>query len=121
MSLNKRFSLSLAALPGSNGTVPHHAREPTIPLSSYFNESNIHQDIRITFTLPTGELFEETVKNGETVQEIKRRLCSADKIPTNSLFYFDGQKMLDPLSLNDIPGVVGRNALQIEVKLLIST
>lgn len=54
------------------------------------------------------------------MQEIKRRLCSADKIPTNSLFYFDGQKMLDPLSLNDIPGVVGRNALQIEVKVNIT-
>lgn len=113
---DKRLSLVLSP------ALPPVGREPTrTPLRSYDNESNIHQDVTITFTLPSGELFEETVKNGETVQEIKRRLCSADKIPNNSHFYFDGKNMMDPLSLNDIPGVNGRSALQIEVKLLIST
>lgn len=102
---------------GSNGNGKDHPpANNKIPLSSYFNESNIHQDIKITFTLPSGELFEEVVKNGETVQEIKRRLYSASKIPSNSMFFFNGSEMLDPYSLNDIPGVVGNSSLQIEVK-----
>lgn len=61
-------------------------------------------------------MLEEVVKTGETVQEIKRRLCSASKIPSHSEFYFDGKPMIDPLSLNDIPGVVGNSVLQVEVK-----
>lgn len=111
---DKRLSLSLSPI-----TLSSAAKEPTKPpppVHSYDTESNIHQDIKITFSLPSGELFEETVKNGETVQEIKRRLYSAEKIPTNSLFYFDGKHMMDPLSLNDFPDVVGRSAVQIEVK-----
>lgn len=109
---DKRLSLSLTPL----GAGP---RQTPTPIRSYDHEANIHQDIKITFTLPSGELFEETVNSGETVQEIKRKLHSADKIPADSQFYLGGKEMLNPYSLNDFTGVPGRNALQIEVKVCI--
>jgi hypothetical protein len=112
-----RLSLPLNTLANDTPSTTSSSSSSTRPaLSSYFNESNIHQDIKIAFILPNGDIFEEVVKNGETVQEIKRRLYSDSKIPSNSLFFFNGQCMLDPLSLNDIPGFVGDGALKIEVK-----
>ena len=65
-------------------------------------------------------MVEEVVKVGETVQEIKRKMCSASKIPSHSVFLLNGTPMLDPLSLNDIPGVVGHTRLKIEVKVCIN-
>lgn len=112
----KRLSLA-TNIDGGERAMQSAPREERPSSASYFSESNIHQDIKITFSLPNGGVFEEIVKNGETVQEIKRRLYSADKIPSNSMFFFNGQYMLDPLSLNDIPGVVGMSALHVEVKL----
>jgi hypothetical protein len=121
MSL-RGIKLPLAALQegkeGNHGEANGNGKDqPSRPsLASYFNESNIHKEIKITFTLPSGDVLEEVVNSGETVQEIKRKLCSASKIPSNSMFFFNGTDMLDPLSLNDIPGVTGNSSLQIVVK-----
>jgi hypothetical protein len=125
MSLRGLKALNLSPLVANNDSgngngKDHPPPNNKVPLESYFQESNIHKDIKITFTLPSGELFEEVVNTGETVQEIKRKLYSASKIPSNSMFLLNGKDMLDPYSLNDIPGVVGNSSLQIEVKVYLS-
>lgn len=97
--------------PPPQNNPPPHAQD-------YFTESAIHEDIIITFTMPGGESIQQTVKTGETVQELKRKLYAAHGIPFSSLsLFFEGKCMMDPLSLNDIAGVVDKSGVaQIEVK-----
>lgn len=93
---------------------------PSPRACDYFSESNIHEDILITFTLPGGAMHQQKVKSGETVQELKRQLYASLGIPFSRLTLFhNGKRMLDPLSLNDIAGVVDNSgSAQIEVKQL---
>lgn len=80
----------------------------------------VDDDILVTFTLPGGVLYEQKVKTGETVQELKRKIYAIHGIPFSSLsLYFNGKCMMDPLSLNDIAGVVDQSGVaRIEVKVL---
>lgn len=63
------------------------------------------------------------VKSGETVQELRRRLQANHGIPfSSSSLFFQGKCMLDPLSLNDIAGVVDNSGVaSIEVKVFTIT
>lgn len=91
-------------------------------IEDYHKESDIHEDVVIIFTLPSGEVYQQKVKSGETVQELKRKLYATHGIPTiSSSLFFNGVRMMDPLSLNDIDGVVSQKGVaEIEVKLIIS-
>jgi len=84
----------------------------------YFTESDIHDDVLVTFNMPGGVVHEQTVNAGETVQEIKRRLYASHGLPFGSFsLFFRGRWLLDPLSLNDIDGLVESGKALIEVKI----
>src|SRR5256885_7453465 len=87
--------------------------------SSYHEESNIRHDIPLQLNLPNGTTKIISVKIGETVQEIKRRLMVEHGIPySESKLFLDGKHMLDPLSLNDFPSIVETNKACITVEVL---
>lgn len=88
--------------------------------SSYYQESDIFEDIPITLVLPDGVTFKLIVKTGETVQEIKRKLDTLHGIPySDATLFYNGKCMIDPLSLNDFPGLIckSNNNVCLDVKL----
>jgi len=93
--------------------IPAHNPPPT-----YHQESDIFQDIPITLILPDGVTFKLIVKTGETVQEIKRKLDTLHGIPySDATLYYNGKCMIDPLSLNDFPGLVCKTNVCLDVKI----
>ncbi len=117
-----RVSLSLNSLPispnGNNNHQQQQQQQQQQQPRDYYTESNIHQDILIIYTLPGGEVHQEKVNSAENVSELKRRLHANKGIPfTSTSLFFKGKCMLDPLSLNDIAGVVDTSGVaHIEVK-----
>jgi hypothetical protein len=90
--------------------------EPTP--TSYYQESDIFEDITITLIMPDGVTFKLIVKTGETVQEIKRKLDTLHGIPyADASLYYNGKCMIDPLSLNDFPGLVCKTNVCLDVKM----
>jgi len=86
--------------------------------SSYYQESDIFEDIPITLLLPDGVTFKLIVKTGETVQEIKRKLDTLHGIPySDATLFYNGKCMIDPLSLNDFPGLVCKTNICLDVKI----
>jgi len=81
---------------------------------SYHDESNIFEEILLICVLPAGDSLQLTVKSGETVQEIKRKLDATHGIPfsTCSLLH-NGNLLMDPLSLNDFPGLIVKSPLSL--------
>eukprot|EP01111_Echinosteliopsis_oligospora_P005369 TRINITY_DN1865_c1_g1_i1.p1 TRINITY_DN1865_c1_g1~~TRINITY_DN1865_c1_g1_i1.p1 ORF type:complete len:415 (-),score=108.54 TRINITY_DN1865_c1_g1_i1:32-1276(-) len=91
---------------------------PPLSTMSYDQESDIFEDITLTFTLPDGSVFSLKFKSGDTVQEVKRKLDTTKGIAArSSSLFWNGKYMMDPLSLNDFPGLVSKSEVQIEVKI----
>jgi hypothetical protein len=68
--------------------------------------------------LPGGGTLQQKVNTGETFSELKRKLYVTHGIPSsNSTLFFEGKMLMDPLSLNDIVGLVDKSGVAtIEVK-----
>jgi len=126
----KRMSLTLPPLtvqptpPPLTSSMPHINTlklQPTPeqpPKSDYHHESDIHEEIPLSLVLPDGVTYKFIVKTGETVQEIKRKLDTTHGIPySDATLYFNGKCMIDPLSLNDFPGLVCKDGVSLDVKL----
>lgn len=118
-----RVSLNLSTLsiqpkmPAPSPLPPIQSQSPTLS-SSYYQESDIFEDIPITLKLPDGITFKLIVKTGETVQEIKRKLDTLHGIPySDATLYYNETCMIDPLSLNDFPGLVCNTNVCLDVKI----
>lgn len=120
-----RVSLNLSTLPIQQPKLPsalppiHKFLDESATLSSsYYQESDIFEDIPITLILPDGITFKLIVKTGETVQEIKRKLDTLHGIPyADATLYYNGECMIDPLSLNDFPGLICKTNVCLDVKI----
>ncbi|PRP75556.1 hypothetical protein PROFUN_09042 [Planoprotostelium fungivorum] len=85
--------------------------------SSFFEESDIFEEIPVTLELFDGRSLTKEVEIGETVLGLKRILYDLFHIPFDTItLYLDGKAMLDPLSLNDFPSIVEQNKAVIQVK-----
>jgi len=125
--MTSRVSLNLSSLsvqqPKMPSTLPpisqHKFLDENPPLpASYYQESDIFEDIPITLILPDGITFKLIVKTGETVQEIKRKLDTLHGVPySDATLYYNGKCMIDPLSLNDFPGLVRKTNVCLDVKI----
>lgn len=126
LSLNLTPLSPIASPPKLSTSLPpihsHKTAEekpPPQPPSSYYQESDIFEDIPITLVLPDGVTFKLIVKTGETVQEIKRKLATLHGIPySDATLYYNGACMIDPLSLNDFPGLVCKAGVCLDVKVI---
>lgn len=106
---------SISQQPKSSPLPPHDNPALAVP---YDQESDIFEDIPITLILPDGITFKLVVKTGETVQEIKRKLDTLHGIPySDATLYYNGRHMIDPLSLNDFPGLVCKTNVCLDVKI----
>jgi len=113
-----RVSLNLSPLSIQSKLTPPLPPIPHNPPPTYHQESDIFQDIPITLILPDGVTFKLIVKTGETVQEIKRKLDTLHGIPySDATLYYNGKCMIDPLSLNDFPGLVCKTNVCLDVKI----
>lgn len=120
-----RVSLNLSSLsiqqpkvPSTLPSISHKFLDETPTPTSYYQESDIFEDIPITLILPDGITFKLIVKTGETVQEIKRKLDTLHGVPySDATLYYNGECMIDPLSLNDFPGLVRKTNVCLEVKI----
>eukprot|EP01113_Clastostelium_recurvatum_P043614 TRINITY_DN7248_c0_g1_i6.p1 TRINITY_DN7248_c0_g1~~TRINITY_DN7248_c0_g1_i6.p1 ORF type:complete len:505 (+),score=124.64 TRINITY_DN7248_c0_g1_i6:150-1664(+) len=85
---------------------------------SYDEESNIHEQITLKMVMPSGVTHEIKASTGQTVQELKKILEVKHQIPcrASSLFY-GGKFMLDPLSINDFPGIMRDKGAVITIKI----
>ena len=87
---------------------------------SYDDESNIHDDITLTFLFPDGKEQDVTCKTGETVSNLKKKLLDEYQIPFSCKLTYKSTTMLDPLSLNDFPELLkgakeGKPVIEISV------
>jgi len=120
VSLNlSSLSIQQPKLPSTLPPISHKFLDenPTLT-TSYYHESDIFEDIPITLLLPGGITFKLIVKTGETVQEIKRKLDTEHGVPySDATLYYNGKCMIDPLSLNDFPGLVRKTNVCLDVKI----
>eukprot|EP01116_Phalansterium_solitarium_P025675 TRINITY_DN9939_c0_g1_i1.p1 TRINITY_DN9939_c0_g1~~TRINITY_DN9939_c0_g1_i1.p1 ORF type:complete len:227 (-),score=33.71 TRINITY_DN9939_c0_g1_i1:235-915(-) len=92
--------------------------------ASYYEESDIHHDLTVTLLLPDGRHEVFALKDGETVSELKRKLVTTRNYPhpfADTQLYLNGKFMMDPLSLNDFPAIVGKSEISLEVRIKDST
>eukprot|EP01129_Flabellula_baltica_P015211 TRINITY_DN7578_c0_g1_i1.p1 TRINITY_DN7578_c0_g1~~TRINITY_DN7578_c0_g1_i1.p1 ORF type:complete len:145 (-),score=44.52 TRINITY_DN7578_c0_g1_i1:35-469(-) len=69
-------------------------------------ERNIHKKINVHLCLPTGDVLEKEYPVGEDVRTIKRDLADNHGWKFKAtVLSFDGETLLDPMSLNDYPGI----------------
>jgi len=112
-------NLSIASSPPSAAKSPPFTKLLAIPsgnseAQSYHDESNIFEEIRLVCVLPAGDTLQLLVNSGETVQEIKRKLDAVHGIPfSTSSLHHNGKLMMDPLSLNDFPGLLAKSPLSL--------
>jgi len=67
----------------------------------------IFKMVRVIFNLPHENILEKNFPIGESVQTIKRYLNDNHRYPYQTTsFIFEGEMMIDPLSLNDYPKIV---------------
>lgn len=103
--------------PEADNAKPSLLKLPPLDMSkSYEEESNIHSDIRLLITLPNGTIQHFTVKIGETVSQLKRKIAVENKFQCKDVqLWMDSKPMMDPLSLNDFPHIVKNNCASIQV------
>jgi len=90
---------------------------PNEPMS-YDQESDIFDNITLSLLFPGDIKHHMLVKSGETIQEIKRRISVQNGINYTSIsLYYNNLSLIDPLSLNDITGLLGGSTAKLEVKI----
>ncbi len=90
----------------SNDTHHDDNNQPQERPKDYNEESDIHPDIAVHLKFSDTKTMHLTLKTGDTVQNIKKRLEAEHGIQYSKItFTLDGKTMLDPLSLNDFPAV----------------
>lgn len=115
-----RMSLTLPALtrPSPLPIITKNSDTPPTPPTAYDKESDIHDHIVVHLVLPDGVIHKFSVTVGETVQMIKRRLEDVHGIPYSDVtLCFNGKCLIDPLSLNDFPELLGKWNVSLDVKI----
>jgi hypothetical protein len=86
---------------------------PSPAPGSYHEEASGPTKVAVTVELsPGGEVLLFHVSSGETIAQIKKRVCDTQGLSYASLgLTTDGVKMMDPLSLNDVKQIRGKTAV----------
>lgn len=81
------------------------------PERSYHEEASDHAVLALTIALPSKNIS-LSASAGETVAMIKKRISDAENLSYASLeLSFEGNKLIDPLSLNDVKQLRGKSSV----------
>jgi len=128
MSISLPRSLSSTIPPlKSSQTIPIPIPQPVTPLNlpseplSYDEESDIFDNVTLSLIFPGDIKHQMMVKSGETIQEIKRRISVQNGMTYTSIsLCFNDHSLIDPLSLNDVKGLVINSSAKLEVKISVN-
>eukprot|EP00741_Cyanophora_paradoxa_P002665 tig00000615_g2586.t1 len=72
--------------------------------------------IEVTFVLPDGSKSSQTFKAGQPIEMLKVAVQTKHDIPYGEQkLTLNGKELPDPLSLNDVPEIVGKKAIEVKV------
>lgn len=111
----KRLSLSLR-LPDKNARAALSAPNSMPELTP--DDPNFSSlELNVTLVLPGGTQALYRVPSGQTIQQLKRKLCDESGLDfCNIALYHEGIFLMDPLSFNDFPKIVAKRVFKLDVQ-----
>jgi hypothetical protein len=96
---------------------PRHTSAAANGSAAADHDSEVHQRIKVVFTLPDGSEWKHMLSAGDTVLNAKKILNEQKALPYRELSLFhETQELLDPLTLNDFPFVSADHTLPLNVR-----